>query len=238
MTHRALAASRWDDEYRRGRYTAEPPVAFVDTIQRTLRAHGVSASDPGLYVGCGNGRNYLPLVDAGLTLYGLDVSPQALRSLAERRPAVAPFLIGADFLEFAPDRRFRYVVAIQVFQHGDGADAMRYFRQVAALLVPAGLFFLRVNSVATEIWHPHSVVERSEGGGFTVRYHEGPKRDLLVHFYAREELELLARAAFEAIGEPREDLVRRAAPRTGSWVQWEMVWRRRGRPEDLVREDR
>ena len=35
----------------------------------------------GLYVGCGNGRNLLPLLDAGLDLTGLDISRQAIAQL-------------------------------------------------------------------------------------------------------------------------------------------------------------
>ena len=37
------------------------------------------ADDVGLYIGCGNGRNYVPLVEAGLDLVGLDVSATAIR---------------------------------------------------------------------------------------------------------------------------------------------------------------
>jgi len=64
-----LTASRWDDEYRNQRYANEPPLPFVSRILDTLRAE--SDTGTGLYVGCGNGRNYLPLVDAGLDLFGL-----------------------------------------------------------------------------------------------------------------------------------------------------------------------
>ena len=49
----AVEAS-WDAEYRRGRYSDEPPVGFADDIVAAARGHGVSR---GLYVGCGNGRN-------------------------------------------------------------------------------------------------------------------------------------------------------------------------------------
>ena len=73
MTDARLAALRWDAEYRGGRY-----VAALDDAPSARE--GV-----GLYVGCGNGRNYLPLVDAGLRLIGLDLSPEALRQLAARR---------------------------------------------------------------------------------------------------------------------------------------------------------
>src|SRR5215510_9080555 len=80
----AMTAERWDAEYRGGRYAAEPPVVFVATIVTALSARPAVHARQGLYVGCGNGRNFLPLVDAGLDLCGLDVSAKALRQLAAR----------------------------------------------------------------------------------------------------------------------------------------------------------
>src|ERR1700750_2950699 len=67
----------WDAEYRRGRYASEPPIAFVETILTMLRAEPALWGGRGLSVGCGNGRNYLPLVDAGATLDGIDLSLEA-----------------------------------------------------------------------------------------------------------------------------------------------------------------
>jgi hypothetical protein len=64
----------WDAEYRDGRYSGEPPIAFVGTILETLRGEPALWPGPGLYVGCGNGRNYLPLVDGGADLAGT-ISP-------------------------------------------------------------------------------------------------------------------------------------------------------------------
>ena len=56
----------WDDEYRRGRYCGEPPIPFVGRIVDILRDRPEIMRGKGLYVGCGNGRNYIALVDAGL----------------------------------------------------------------------------------------------------------------------------------------------------------------------------
>jgi hypothetical protein len=92
-----------------------------------------------------------------------------------------------------------------------------------------GLFFLRVNSCSTEVFHRHTVIETNKHGGFTVRYEEGPKRGLPVHFYAREELLASCDADFELVSGPREDVTRRLPPKTGSWAQWETVWKRRRR---------
>ena len=224
---RPRLGSRWDAEYRRGRYAGEPPIPFLETIETTLRDRGLSGVGAGLYVGCGNGRNYLPLVDAGFTPYGLDVSQEALRALAAQRPAIAPYLICQDFRRFQSARAFGYVIALQVFQHGRARDCRAYFEKVAALLRPGGLFFLRVNSVSTQIYHVHSVIERDQWGGMTIRYREGPKRGLAVHFYSREELGARTLEHFQPVGELREDVIARTAPQTGTWAQWEMTWERR-----------
>ncbi len=222
----ALAARRWDEEYRRGRYADEAPLPFVRTIVQVLRAAGLAGAALGLYVGCGNGRNYLPLVDAGLSLYGLDVSPEALRQLAARRPELSGRLLRGDFQDFKPPGPLAYLIALQVFQHGTQADAARFFERVGALLAPGGIFFVRVNSAATQVVRRHAVLERCEHGGFSVRYLEGPKDGMAIHFYTRSELDALTRARFVTVVEPREDIIHRAPPEHGFWAQWEAVYRR------------
>lgn len=225
-----LLASRWDAEYRNRRYADDPPLPFVQQIIETVRADPGATSGTGLYVGCGNGRNYLPLVDAGLDLFGLDVSPEALARLRQRRPALpARRLFCGDFWTFDPPSRraFDYLLAIQVFQHGTEAEVAAYFERSAALLRPGGLLFLRVNSASTQVYHAHTVVERNALGGFTVRYDAGPKAGLHVHFYSRPELWATLARAFVPVAEPREAVTVRALPATGSWAQWETIWRRR-----------
>jgi SAM-dependent methyltransferase len=217
----------WDAEYRAGRYSGEPPIAFVETIFETLRGEPALWAGPGLYVGCGNGRNYLPLVDGGADLAGIDLSPEAIDQLVRRRPALAARLTCGDFHALPSEGRFAYLVAIQVFQHGDGAAVSASFAQAAALLRPGGLLFVRMNSVATEIYHRHTVVERDDLGGFTIRYDEGPRRGLLIHFCSAEDLLARAGPAFEVVMKPCEQVMQRAAPQTGRWMQWEAVWRRR-----------
>jgi len=114
----------------------------VRHIVETLRSAS-SEAGVGLYVGCGNGRNYLPLIDAGFDLIGLDISPEAIRHRRKRRPTLpAQRLICDDFLGFQPSvAYFDYVVAIQVFQHGGDADSAAYIAKVATLLRPGGFSF-------------------------------------------------------------------------------------------------
>ena len=69
------AAASWDAEYASGRYRHEPPVGFTRDIIGAARAAKLRR---GLYIGCGNGRNLVPLSEAGLDLIGLDISPRAI----------------------------------------------------------------------------------------------------------------------------------------------------------------
>src|SRR2546427_378736 len=169
---------------------------------------------------------HLPLVAAGLTLQGLDVSREALDQLIARRADLKPRLTCSDFRELEMGSPFDYLVAIQVFQHGVQADAESYFARTAAMLKAGGLFFLRVNSASTEMHLRHTIIDRNDFGGLTVRYDEGPKRGLCVHFYASEELLELARDRFSLLAGPREDVTERTPPKTGRWSQWEVVWQR------------
>ena len=76
------AAVAWDAEYAAGRYASEQPVAFTSDI---LAAAHQAGATRGLYIGCGNGRNYLPLVSGGLDLTGLDISAAARPELVRSR---------------------------------------------------------------------------------------------------------------------------------------------------------
>lgn len=220
-----MLASRWDEQYRKGRYENEEPAAFVRKVIDVLRRRGGARRLRGLYVGCGNGRNYIPLAGAGLDgLAGIDVSAVAVDRLSCRCPHLAGRVRVADFSTFEPAVPLDCIVAIQVFQHGDEGEAAGYLERSFSLLGENGLLFLRVNSAATDVRLGHRIVDRNGHGGFTVRYTEGPKRGLAVHFFAADEIrERLGDAGFEIIGGPEHDTVRRSPPQAGTWSQWEVI---------------
>ena len=181
----------------------------------------------GLYVGCGNGRNYVALAGAGLNLIGLDISKEAIAQLRVGHPHLAPDLVQAGFHEFDSESLFDYIVAIQVFQHGTGDTVRRMFARSAKLLKRGGLLFVRVNSASTDVYHSHRVVERGDRDGFTVRYDDGPKCGLAIHFLSLLELQEILDPWFTALVPTREQVTLRQSPKRGSWAQWEGVWVRR-----------
>lgn len=226
MQQPSLDTERWNAEYRAGRYRDEPSLPFVTDILSTLAAYPDLQRGVGLYIGCGNGRNYIPLVDAGLDLYGLDVADEALRQVAGRRPAQARKLICGSFRDFRSDEPLAYIIALQVLQHGTEDDVTASFAQLRNILAPDGLFFLRVNAISTQIEYAHTLLDRNEWGGFTIRYEDGPKRGLAVHFYSRDEIGHRLGEDFEPLMDLREEIMVRQSPSAGTWSQWEGVWRR------------
>lgn len=177
-------ATSWNAEYANGRYRDEPPVRFVKDILMAARRHGLTR---GLYIGCGNGRNLIPLLDAGLDLVGLDVSTEAIAQLRWRRPDRAGDLIVGDLSALPASARYDLVVGIQVFQHGIRHQAHRHLVAAAARVAPAGLLCVRVNATDSDI-DKHHRVEETNDGSFTLRYLAGPKAGLNIHFFTDDEL--------------------------------------------------
>lgn len=161
----------------------------------------------------------------GLDLIGLDVSAVAIAQLAARAPKSAR-LVHGDLASLPDDDRYGLVVGIQVFQHGDREQAHRHVAEACARVNAHGLLAVRVNATDTQLEFEHEVMERSPDGSFTVRYLNGPKRGLLIHFFAQDELSDLMGTAFDVELPLRLDRTERAAPASGYWSQWETIWRR------------
>jgi hypothetical protein len=223
MTSDHAPAAAWDAEYRAGRYRDEPPVDFTRDILTAARRAGVAR---GLYVGCGNGRNYLPLVAGGLDLTGLDISAAAIAQLAGRAPDRRDRLICGDLTALPPGAAWPLVIGIQVFQHGDRAAAHAHIRAAQQRATPGGLFCLRVNATETDVWPAHEVTEHDPDGGLTVRYLTGPKQGLLIHFFTATELNALFAGWFAPVLPLRLQRTWRTPPHPGQWSQWEAIWRK------------
>ncbi len=220
----ADVAASWDAEYAAGRYARDVPVGFVRDVLAAARQHGLRR---GLYVGCGNGRNLVPLVDAGLDLTGLDISPEAIAQLRQRRPDLGDRLITGDLGALPPSLRYELVVGIQVFQHGNRGTAHRHLAAAAGRVAPGGLLCVRVNATDTDVEHAHRRLdEQTSDRSFTVRYRAGPKAGLDIHFFTAAELRAVVGAGFSEVLAPRLHRTERTAPSRGHWAQWEAIWRR------------
>jgi hypothetical protein len=150
---------------------------------------------------------------------------------AARRAGIAGGLyrlIHGDLSALPAGTAYPLLIGIQVFQHGDRAAAHAHIRAAQQRLEPGGLFCLRVNATATDVWPGHEVTESHPDGGFTVRYLAGPKQGLFVHFFTSAELEEVFADGYTTVLPPRLQVTRRIPPQPGQWSQWEAIWRSSG----------
>ena len=229
-------ADVWDAEYVSGKYINDQPLAFVYKIIKDLNEKPNIRNSYGLYVGCGNGRNYITLSKNNLNIVGLDVSKVGLEQIAAKEPHLSKRLVCNDFLEYFPGDRslmhrcvdghmnetFGYIIAIQSFQHGDMSTVNKYFHKARDLLNQCGILFVRINASDTVIEHTHEVIEKS-GNGFTVLYTEGPKKGLPIRFFSKQGLKnSMCDAGFKLVREPEKITIPRN-DKQNSWSQWEAV---------------
>jgi hypothetical protein len=107
---------------------------------------------------------------------------------------------------------------------GPGVHAL--LADALARVAPGGLFAIRVNAAGTDVHHGHQVTERDADGSFSVRYLEGPKAGMTVHFWAARELDSTVTAAgLDPLLALRPQATWRVRREQGLWLQWEGIYR-------------
>lgn len=224
----SLAEAFWDREYRTGRFLDLPPDAFVADILAAADRHALLPG-PGLCIGPGNGRNYLPLVAGGLDLVGLDISAVGLAALRDRAPERAGRLVHGDLSALPPGETYPVVVGLNVFQHGTREQSHAHIRAAFERVAPDGLFCIAVNSTGARSSLPHEITDRYEDGSFTVRYDVPDAPGLYSHFYGEDSLAGLL-ADGQSLLPLRVDDIDPATNAPGPWRRWRAIYRRPALP--------
>ncbi len=98
-----------------------------------------------LDLGCGIGRNMIPLIESGFEVIGIDDSNEAIKILRSKLKAksLAAELKNAKFqnLPFQDDF-FDAIISVQTLNHGYEKDILAGFSEVFRVLKPGGLIFL------------------------------------------------------------------------------------------------
>lgn len=134
QTYGDAIAPLYDDLY---------PEAPADMVERLIELAG---EGPVLELGIGTGRVALPLVEAGLEVWGVDASEAMLARLREKPGGDRVQVLQGDFARFELSARFSlvYVVFNTFFALLSQQDQLACFETVARHLRPAGAFVLEV----------------------------------------------------------------------------------------------
>lgn len=142
MTDTRAYYEAYDDRYqavhaRSLRWFGDEPSAIV---AETLRRFGISKDQPMLELGCGEGRDAVPLLRGGCRLLATDVSPAAIDYCRQLLPEHADAFQVLDCVSGALDSRFAFIYAVAVV-HMLVPDEHRaaFYRFVHDHLEPEGL---------------------------------------------------------------------------------------------------
>lgn len=218
---RATAAS-WDRRFESGWFEGKPSTSLMAFVARRRDQIGTRVLD----LGCGRGRNLVPLVQQGLEVVGLDLSARGLSIARQRlsRANLSAELVqgGTSSLPFGCDR-FDFVFSIGVIHYNRWNGILESFAEVKRVLRPRGLFFFTGRSIH-DTTHPRQPIEDH---GLTAVDLEGSNRGVVRHYFTAEELiELAGEQDLEIVNGPRERLrPKQGAPRR-VLGRWRVVFRK------------
>ncbi len=125
-------------------YDLEAPYEDLPKVINFFSLHKVKSV---LDLGCGIGRNLIPMAKMGFVMSGIDDAPAGIKKTAA---ALKKNNVHADLktgrfqsIPFS-DKNFDSIISIQTINHGYKRDIQAGFREVARVLKPKGYFFLTV----------------------------------------------------------------------------------------------
>lgn len=138
--------SHWNDIYKEGDYSyydLDEPHEDLDKVTDKFKEEGVEKV---LDLGCGSGRNLIPLAEEGFDVSGIDASKEGIEIAHDilNQEDLEADLETEDVFEPLPyaDNSFDAVVSVQVLQHGSLNQIKHAIEEIKRILRPGGLIFV------------------------------------------------------------------------------------------------
>ena len=132
----------YDDRYR---VAHENGVRWFDgdptpLVGKVIQKYGITKETPILEVGCGEGRDALPLLSAGYRVTATDLSEEAINYCRTLCPEHADAFFTLDCVRGTPPGRFGFVYAVAVLHMlTDECDRAAFYSFIASALAPDGI---------------------------------------------------------------------------------------------------
>ncbi len=119
------------------RWFGDQPTPIVSEV---ISRYGIKKNDKILEIGCGEGRDALPLLEAGYDLLATDVSPEAIAYCQALSPTHARRFRVLDCVKDRLPQKFDLIVAVAVLHMlVPDADRAAFYRFLADHLAPDGI---------------------------------------------------------------------------------------------------
>jgi len=172
--------SNWNEIYSGGSIHSRPSKEVTGLIP-LLKKEGVCSI---LDAGCGTGRHSQLLAKNGFSVYGIDISDQAIQlARANKNGYTVDYIVGSLTDLPYPQDSMDFILANHSLEYASKEDVQRSFAKLDNVLRQGRIFFARVASTQ----HPFCHADPEEVYGFS---HIGfcIKNGLPVHFFDEEEL--------------------------------------------------
>lgn len=226
MRSEVLRATRecWDRKFEAGWLTtseASPSLMRFVVDQRARIGRSV------LDLGCGRGRNLIPLVERGLDVVGIDLSSKGLEMASHelrRRGLHAALVQGSSHALPFRSQSFDFVVAMGTIHHNFWADIESSFAEVARVLRPGRCLFFKCRADDDN----EQSREQVSDCGRTAIDTAGSKRGIVQHYFSHEELQQLANDfGFDILGSPVKKVHLTGAKPELRQARWQVVFEKR-----------
>lgn len=129
---------RYQQVHREGlQWASDVPTPVV---RQTIERYELTLQAEILEIGCGEGRDALPLLRQGWNLLATDVSPESIRYCREKLPDFAASFAVLDCLKDQKDRRFDFIYAVAVLHMlVPDEDRAVFYRFIREHLKPDGI---------------------------------------------------------------------------------------------------
>jgi SAM-dependent methyltransferase len=140
--------NKWDEIYNKKKYSyydLEKPYSGISNVISILKKRKCRNV---LDLGCGSGRNLVPLAKSGFNVYGLDYSEKGISSariLLMKKSLGAKLSVADAFSRLPyPGSFFDAVISIQVLSHSGEKGILHSVSEINRILKPGGLLFVTV----------------------------------------------------------------------------------------------
>lgn len=156
----------------------------------------ISTSDRVLYIGVGDGRNFLTLLENGVNVVGSDLSRVSIDRLVAYDSSLQERLFYGDFADvFGDHTSFDAVIVSRVLIQPNLAGSVASLTTVCDLLGPSGQFFAEWTAVGTDPWPGWASAEIDIAGNLRLRYASERVHKIYLSFLG--SVELVEGAGFE-----------------------------------------